>query len=160
MIGRIFSGMTILAVGALVIGAGAPLRADDTGKPHVHQEWNDPQAREAMGLCAEPGQVALAGQVVLRIHAPAAGKTCKERADIVQQRIVDALSIGVLYPKDIHAQKQRGEWAVFVKDILIITADATSARVNNTTPQKLAEVWAKNLQKTLPESTPQKPGVS
>jgi len=46
---------------------------------------------------------------------------------------------------------------VFVKDILIITADAYSARVNNTDPKTLAEIWARNLRRTVPESTPQKP---
>ncbi|MCC6483432.1 MAG: hypothetical protein IT209_01190 [Armatimonadetes bacterium] len=149
--------MGVLAAGAALImtTAGTLVAQGAAG----NADWSDPQAREAAGLCAQPAQVSLAGQVVLRIHAPAAGKTCQQRADIVQQRIVDALSIGVLYPKDIHVQKQRGEWAIFVKDILIITADATSAKVNHTTAPKLAEMWANNLRKTLPESTPQKPGL-
>lgn len=106
--------------------------------------------------CETPGVVSLAGEVILRIHSPAAGKDCQQRADIVQMRIVDSLSIGLVFPKDIFVRKVKSEWGVFVKDILIITADAGSAKINKTTPRQLAEVWAKNLRRTIPESTPQK----
>jgi len=113
-----------------------------------------------MGACDEPGEISLAGEVVLRIYAPAAGKTCKQRADAVQTRIVDTLSQGFVYPKDITVRNVRGEWAVFVKNILVITADGLSAKINYTTPKGLAENWARNLRRAIPASTPLKPGVS
>jgi len=106
--------------------------------------------------CETPGVVSLAGEVILRIHSPSGGLDCQQRADIVQMRIVDTLSIGLVFPKDIHVKKVKKEWGVFVKDILVITADAGSAKINKTTPKQLAEVWAKNLRRTIPESTPQK----
>lgn len=109
--------------------------------------------------CDKPGVVSLAGEVILRIHTSAGGKDCQQRADIVQQRIIDALSIGLVYPEDVYVQFVRGEWAVFVKDILMITADKASAKINHTTPQALAKIWAANLARTIPESTPQKPGI-
>lgn len=106
--------------------------------------------------CETPGVVSLAGEVILRIHSPSGGLDCQQRADVVQMRIVDALSIGLVFPEDIHVKKVKKEWGVFVKDILVITADAGSAKINKTTPKRLAEAWAKNLRRTIPESTPQK----
>lgn len=106
--------------------------------------------------CDTPGVVSLAGEVILRIHAPAGGMDCQQRADKVQMRIVDALSIGIVKPADIHVKLVKKEWAVYVKDILIITADSYSAKVNKTNPKSLANIWANNLRRTLPESTPQK----
>ncbi len=106
--------------------------------------------------CETPGVVSLAGEVILRIHSPSGGLDCQQRADVVQMRIVDTLSIGLVFPKDIHVKKVKKEWGVFVKDILVITADAGSAKINKTTPKQLAEIWAKNLRRTIPESTPQK----
>ena len=46
--------------------------------------------------------------------------------------------------------------AAGIEDILIITADSYSAKVNKTNPKSLANIWANNLRRTLPESTPQK----
>ncbi len=54
--------------------------------------------------CDTPGVVSLAGEVILRIHAPAGGMDCQQRADKVQMRIVDALSIGIVKPADIHVK--------------------------------------------------------
>ncbi len=110
--------------------------------------------------CDKPGVVSLAGEVILRIHSPAGGKDCQQRADAVTERIVDTLGTGLVYPENVTVKYIRREWAVFVKDILVITADAESARMNSTTTKKLAEAWAKNLRRTIPASTPMKPGVS
>lgn len=38
-----------------------------------------------------------------------------------------------------------GEVAIFLKGSLIVIVDEFHARINKTTPQKLAEVWANNL---------------
>ncbi len=132
-----FPYIVLAGLAALVVAAASPAAAQD--QP-----------------CDTPGVVSLAGEVILRIHAPAGGMDCQQRADKVQMRIVDALSIGVVKPTDIHVKLVKKEWAVLVKDILIITADSYSAKVNKTDPKSLANIWAKNLRRTLPESTPQK----
>lgn len=149
--------------------ASAHFGVDHTGADHSHAAQNTTgggmgtsnttadQPEKPKDTCDQPGVVSLAGEVILRIHAPAGGMDCQQRADKVQTRIIDALSIGVVYPRDIYVKKFNNEWAVFVKDILIITADQHSAKINKTTPQGLAGVWARNLQRTIPESTPQKP---
>jgi|GEM_PF-1448413 len=156
---KFFPAAVIAAV--LMAGpAGAHYGADHSRADHYHVAQASGTAAppaKAAGKCDRPGEVSLAGEVILRIHAPAGGLDCQQRADKVQMRIVDSLSVGLVFPRDITVRRVKNEWAVFVKDILIITADAYSARVNNTDAKTLAEIWARNLRRTVPESTPQKP---
>lgn len=162
---KIFISSACAALLLAATSVTAHYGVDHTGADHYHVASAHASAPAPMtaeervkaGLCESPGVVSLAGEVILRIHAPAGGMDCQQRADAVQRRIIDSLSIGVVYPNDIYVKQVRGEWAVMVKDILMITADASSAKINGTTPRQLANIWCKNLQRTIPESTPQKP---
>jgi hypothetical protein len=107
-------------------------------------------------LLAAEGDVSLAGRVVLRIRYPAAGYTVSQRADSVQARLNQVLSMGEIAPADVRVAIQNKETAVFVRDQLIITVDWTTARANKTTPDKLGQTWADNLRQVLPEAMPKR----
>jgi hypothetical protein len=104
----------------------------------------------ASPLLAAEGDISLAGQVLLRIRYPAAGYTVAQRADAVQSRLNDTLTIPGVNAGDVAVKMVGKEAAIYVRNQLIITADSTTAKFNKTTPEKLAATWAANLRKALP----------
>lgn len=100
------------------------------------------------------GDIVVGGVKILTIRAALGGMTIEQRVVIIRQRITNALSIGPVRPADITVRTVNGTPAVFARDILIITADAEHARLNATTPQALAEIWAENLRRGLPGAVP------
>lgn len=104
----------------------------------------------ASPLLAAEGDISLAGQVLLRIRYPAAGYTVAQRADAVQSRLNATLTMPGVGSGDVAVKMVGKEAAVYVRSQLIITADSTTAKFNQTTPAKLAAAWAANLRKALP----------
>lgn len=103
-------------------------------------------------LAGYEGDVIIGGRVVLRIRVPAGGMTVKERADAVMQRINNYLGAEPFTPDDVKVAVRNKEYVVLIGDHLIITADRETAKINKTTPEKLAEIWAENLRKVIPEA--------
>lgn len=103
---------------------------------------------------AAAGDVVVGGMLVLRIRTDAGGFSAAQRAVIVEQRITDALSKAQFSPGSVVVQRVNGDPAIFVGNTLIVTVDANHARVNGTTPELLAEVWARNLRLALPHAVP------
>ena len=97
--------------------------------------------------------IALAGQVVMRMREGAGGFTPEQRAAIIRGRLIPILSIRGLDPGDVRVRLQdNGRLAtIWVRDHFLVTAGGPVARANNTTPEALARQWAKNLQDTLPK---------
>jgi len=78
--------------------------------------------------------------------------TVKERADAVTQRINNYLGSEPFSPDDVKVAVRNKEYVVLIGDYVIITADKETAKINKTTPEKLAEIWAANLRKAIPEA--------
>ena len=104
---------------------------------------------------ADVGDVVVGGVLVLRIRAEAGGLTIQQRAAIVEQRIVNVLGKVRPTPEQIVVRIVNGQPAIFVGPAMIITVDANHARLNQTTQQALAEVWAGKLREALPKAMPQ-----
>lgn len=100
-----------------------------------------------------PAEVSLAGVVAFRFVATVHGHTPMERADIVYQRLWDALEKHWGTPANIPALvnvvKMRGDYTIVLGDTLILTIDEAHAKRLKTSPASLAAVWAENLRGAL-----------
>ncbi len=103
----------------------------------------------------QPGDVIIGQEVVLRIRFPAGGYSVEERAEIVTQRINELLGSQPFEASDVTVGVCNKEYAVFIGGNLIITADKETAKFNKTTPEKLANIWADNLRRVIPEAKAQ-----
>lgn len=105
------------------------------------------------GTCNEMNWVALNGRVVLRVRDNSEQPTCLKRNWVINDRLVKALSQPT-GPEDIRAINKGDAWGVYVKDMLLVTADEGDAQANNSTPKALARQWARNIQNNLPQTQP------
>ncbi len=76
-----------------------------------------------------------------------------QRAAQIQERVNRALGRGPIQPDDISVAQRGGEAVVLVKNELLLTTDAATARFNHTTPLLLAQTWAENMRRVLPSLT-------
>ena len=104
------------------------------------------------GFAAQPGDVLIGDDVVLRVRFPAGGYTVQERAELIMLRINELLGSKPFNPSDVKVAVQNKEYVVMVGDNLIITADSATAKYNKSTPQQLAEIWAANLRRVIPQA--------
>ena len=125
-----------LGIGAsiLLVTLGATLTARA-------QQDNDPTA----------GQVAVGGKTVLTIRLPSEGMTIKQRAEAVQNRLITILADPDLKAADINAVALgRTAAKIMVKNQLLVTVDAQTARLNQAKPLALAQIWVEHLRRVLP----------
>ncbi|TDA70316.1 MAG: exo-alpha-sialidase [Clostridia bacterium] len=97
----------------------------------------------------ETGEVRLAlpgeaGTVIFRIREAAGGLSPARRAEIVAGRLQVLLDQG-LTAGEITVTRRHEEWVVAARGQVLATADARTARLNNSQPQALAFQWAQNL---------------
>jgi hypothetical protein len=111
-------------------------------------------ALAAPPAAAATGDVVIGGILVLRVRTAAGGLTAADRAVIIEQRIVDALSSAPVNAEAVTVRQVAGQPAIFVGPVMIITVDANHARLNGTTPLLLAELWVRSLREALPRALP------
>ena len=97
--------------------------------------------------------VFVGGTPIMRVRIGGGGFTPAQRAAQIQERVNRALGRGPIQPDDISVARRGGEAVVLVKDELLLTADAATARFNRTTPLLLAQTWAENMRRVLPSLT-------
>jgi hypothetical protein len=97
--------------------------------------------------------VILGGTTIMRFRVGAGGYTAHQRAVATQERLNKLLGEGPIYASDIVTQMSGLDAVVLVKDQLLFTADAQTAAINDATPIDLANAWADNMRKILPELT-------
>lgn len=135
----------LLLLGVLAAGSLAPLSgpwaADDEGRPVITARANTIGGQQV-------GELLVDEQVALRIRQAAGGYSPEERAEKAARRLDRAIGQGATY-QDITTGRRNAEWVVLAKDEMIVTADSAHARANNTTPQRLAEVWRTNIVNAL-----------
>ena len=89
----------------------------------------------------------------MRVRTAAGGMTPNQRADQIQQRVNKVLGQGPIAPSDITVAAYGSEAVVNVKGQLLLTADWSTARFNQSTPMELAQSWAENMRGVLPSLT-------
>jgi hypothetical protein len=116
-------------------------------------------------LALVPGHAAAAvediivgGVLVLRVRAGGDGLSAAQRGVLLHQRITNALSIGPVTPEQITMRVIKGDPAIYVRDVLIITVVPEDARLNGMTREALASLWLQNLRRALPRALPKPVG--
>lgn len=96
----------------------------------------------------QTGEVLINGRAGLRIRAAAGGLNAAQRAEIVAGRlrtlIDQGLRVGELRIADVG-----GEVAIIARGQVIVTADRNHARLNETTPRALANLWLRALAQAI-----------
>lgn len=105
-------------------------------------------AQRALLAGAEVGEVLIDGQVVFRIRTSAGGLSPYERAQTVAERLNRLMSKPV-QPENIRATVVNSQAVVLMDSEVVITADEEHARLNNTTPIRLAALWALQLRRAV-----------
>lgn len=95
----------------------------------------------------ETGEIRVNGTTVFRFRSTR-GTNPYARAQVVAARL-NSGAMADLRPADIGVQRINGEYVVTARGMGLITADATTARLNRTPPVALASQWANNLRRQL-----------
>jgi hypothetical protein len=90
------------------------------------------------------GEVLLDGRPVLRIRVAAGGLSALERGTIVAARLRRFLDAG-LKPEQLTVARVGTEAAIMWRSRLVVTADASHARLNHTSAYALALQWRQSL---------------
>lgn len=98
-------------------------------------------------------EVIIGGTLIHTVRTPWGGKTAKQRATQVQQRLNKMLAQGPMVPTDFTVGQREGDWCVLFRGTRFLTADPASAAQNHCSPEALAGQWAAHLDKVLPELT-------
>ena len=99
---------------------------------------------------AQSGDISLAGQVVMRLRVGAGGLSLDERTALVQQRLIDLLSVTDLSGSDVGVRPTRYGPTIYVRGRKFLTVDKETASASGTTPDLLAASWSKRLAQVLP----------
>jgi hypothetical protein len=103
-------------------------------------------------------EVRIGDYLLLRVRCAAGGYTIDERVAALQQRANNLLKGGKEY--STFSVRKFGKCAnIYAEDVSFMTVTPGDAKANNTTPMKLAKIWAARLRNLFPKSTPDKPGV-
>ncbi len=97
------------------------------------------------------GDVNVGGEHVLTVRFAANGISVKDRADAITERLVRILSDPHIKPADIVVVPSGKDAVIKVKDKLLVTVDAQTARFNYAKPMQLGEIWAQHLRVVLPK---------
>ncbi len=106
----------------------------------------------AQAQVAQPiATVELSGVIVLRVRDAGPWATVYARGDEIYKRLNEAINeLGdELSPDRVQVQTVGGLPAVTVGGHLIVTVTPVDARLNGTTPDRLARIWASNLKKAF-----------
>lgn len=93
-----------------------------------------------------PGDIVLNNQVIMRVRSEAGGFSMEERVGIVYERIAEALA---QENKAVKIVAIAGITTIQIGDVMLVTVDEETARVNQCKPIELAGVWVENIEKAL-----------
>jgi hypothetical protein len=94
------------------------------------------------------GDVLVDGQVIFRIRTSSGGLNPYQRAQVVAERLGQLMSES-LKPGSITTGRVNGQDVVMANNQVIVTADPAHARINNTTPMQLSNLWAQRLENAV-----------
>ncbi len=130
-------------------GVGEPPQASVEHLPPEPQ-WCPPPIRslEAESDAGDAGAVLVGAHTVIRFKSPQGAFSAGDRARLAAARLERMMAGGKPAGMNV-TQTADGSWGLFAEGTLIATADPETARLNNTTPQGLAETWLRNLERAL-----------
>lgn len=96
----------------------------------------------------EVGEVLMGNTVVIRIRGNVGGFTPGERAQIVASRLMNSLSLG-LTANDVRTERISNQYALYLGNNLLVTADPHVAQSQGLTAAQLAGAWQNNLQTAM-----------
>lgn len=105
-------------------------------------------ARQAVVSGGQVGEVVSGEDVIFRIRTSAGGLTPFQRAEVVAGRL-DSMMAQELTPEDVTTGRRNNMDVVLAKGEVVVTADAAHARINNTDPATLANLWAQRLRNVV-----------
>jgi len=105
-----------------------------------------------------PGEIVLGDVVVIRLRNGSGKLDLTKRADVVQERINQILSIADVTAKDVCLKKLPEGPTLFVRDIKLVTVDLETANVAGTTQDSLAKQWAHRLMGVIDQVNVRPPG--
>ena len=103
-------------------------------------------------------EVRLGDYLLLRVRCAAGGYTIDERVNALQLRANNLLKGGRKY-SSVTVRNAGKDSNIYVDDTFFMTVTSADAKMNGTSSEKLANIWAERLRGILPKSTPDKPGV-
>ena len=109
------------------------------------------------GCFAAAVDVMMADFLLLRMRCPAGGYTVEERASEVEARANILLVLDGFDLSTIRVETVGADTVLYAGGRLLVTVDECTARANDTTPQRLADLWAERLRKIYPQVVPKKP---
>src|SRR5688500_164671 len=89
-----------------------------------------------------PGEIVVAGEVVMRLRVGSGRYSLEERGALVQQRLVEMLSINDLNTNDVAVRASKFGPTIYVRGQKLITIDPPTAEAAGLTPDALARVWS------------------
>jgi hypothetical protein len=140
----VMAGIMALTLMAPTIAMAAPKPA---AHGHRYYDLAEPNYASTEDL------VFLGGVEIMRFRVGAGGFSAHERAVETQERLNMLLGQGPIYPSDITTEMVGPDAVVLVKGILLFTADADTASLNDATPMDLANTWADRMRGVLPGLT-------
>jgi hypothetical protein len=98
-----------------------------------------------------PADVAIGGEVVMRLRSSAGGRTPAERAADITDRLTRLVAVPDLTPSDVVVYTpDHKPPVIYVLGRKLITVDDSTAVASGAKPIDLATKWAKQLQQVLP----------
>lgn len=110
-------------------------------------------------FAAEPGEIALGGEIVMRLRVPSGKFSLEERGNLIMERLTEILGMRNLSGSDVSVRpNKRYGPTIFVRDQKLLTIDKPTAEAAGMTPDTLAGAWAKKLAAVLPQVNVRLPG--
>jgi|GEM_PF-2231300 len=107
-------------------------------------------------VLAQDGVVAVGGETLFVIKAEAGGKSVRDRADAVTDRLPDILGDSTIDALDIRLVPGKGkDYNIMVKSRLLVTVTPEDGVPNKRSAMQQAQVWLNQLRKVLPQVTAQ-----
>lgn len=98
---------------------------------------------------AETYEVAIGGQLLFRLRDKDGSPSLQDRGVALERQVAKMLSDGRKGPVTARAANVQGEWEVQYGGQRLVTATSADAAALGLTPQRLAEKWAADLNKSL-----------
>jgi hypothetical protein len=143
---KYFGVVTAAAATTLLCGVATAAIADQPAST----DQSAPAAPAPEATESNTGDISLGGRVVMRLRVGSGGLSVQERANKVYDRLTRILSIEELMPEDVRVRPNRYGPTIFVRDEKLLTVDEATAQASGTTPDALAQAWARNLAEIIP----------
>jgi len=97
-----------------------------------------------------PGEIDLAGETILRLRVGTEKLSLEERTALVQQRLIEILSVQDLTGSDVAVRALKAGPTIYVRGQKFLTVDKATAAASQMSPEALAAAWARRLAAVLP----------